>query len=149
MKTDPEKNRGSLERIKVHVTFAAFTFDPPSSKVSQMGRLKMFLSELAVVGGANGIDEGWDIRPDFDDGDDCRCEDCEGTSPKQYIHAYGWRWETDGEYKERLETNLFYKKQAYDNWLIQSAQFSVVKSYPSQHFLKVEALESAIRNVGK
>jgi len=141
---DTDKNRGSLERIKVHVTFAVFTFDPPSSKVSQIDQLNLFMSALPSVATSKGIEDGWDILPDFEENviDDERVF-------HYGLIASGCRWETDKEYKERLETNLFYKKQAYDHWLSKTVHFSSGGASPSPHIIQVCALEKKIAEIGK
>ena len=144
MNTEPDTNRSSLERIKILKTFALFKFDPPTSKASQSVRLSLFMASLHSMAISKGIDDGWDILPDFEE----NIIDDERVTHYGLI-ASGWRWETDKEYKERLETNLFYKKKSYETWLSQMSQFCTATSEPTPYSVEVMALEKKIAEIGK
>jgi len=144
METDSERKRGSLERIKIHKIFAVFSFDKLSSRASQIDRLSSFMASLHSIAISKGIDNGWDILPDFDENiiDDERVT-------SYALVASGWRWETDKEYKDRLETNLFYKRKAYDAWKEKFVHFSTLDDFPSPHEVQVQELEKKIAEIGK
>ena len=107
MKNEYNTDEHSLNRIYKKVTFSSVSLDRPTGTSKEQTILD-FITRARKIAKENNI-VGYDIMPDYDEGD---CDNL----PDFELCAEGYRLETDEEYKNRLKWNLSHLKTGYENW---------------------------------